>query len=113
MRASQVILSVRQTTQDRSRLVAMILEWDPRKAAFNQRKHGISFHEAGAVFDDPLSTTFPDPEHSADERRYLTIGSSPSGRILVVAHADRQDAVRLISARRATPRERTFYEESK
>jgi uncharacterized DUF497 family protein len=91
----------------------MILEWDPRKAAANRRKHGVTFHDAGTVLDDPLSSTFPDLEHSTDERRFLTIGASLSGRILVVAHADRQDAVRLISARRATPRERKFYEESK
>ncbi len=85
---------------------------DPRKAASNVRKHSVDFHEAGTVLDDPLSTTFPDPEHSVDECRHLTLGVSLSGRILIVAHADRQGAVRLISARRATPRERKFYEES-
>lgn len=89
----------------------MILEWDPEKAASNYAKHGVDFHEAGAVLDDPLSTTFPDPDHSLDEQRYLTMGSSPSGRILVVAHADRGEAVRLISARQATPSERRFYEQ--
>ena len=89
----------------------MILEWDPKKAATNRRKHGIEFHEAGTVFDDPLSTTFPDPDHSVEERRYLTIGVSASGRILVVGHTDRGEAVRLISARRATTRERRFYAE--
>ena len=61
--------------------------------------------------DDPLSTTFPDPDHSLDEQRYLTIGSSLSGRILVVAHTDRDEAIRLISARPATPSERKFYEQ--
>jgi uncharacterized DUF497 family protein len=91
----------------------VILEWDPRKAASNRRKHRIDFHEAGTVLDDPLSTTFPDPDHSTDERRHLTIGASVSGRILVVSHVDRHEAVRLISARRATPRERKFYEEAK
>ena len=91
----------------------MNLEWDPRKAVWNWRKHRVGFHEAGTVLNDPLSTTFPDPEHSTDERRYLTIGTSLSGRILVVSHVDRRDAVRLISARRATPRERKFYEEAK
>ncbi len=92
----------------------MILEWDPEKAASNLTKHGVDFHEAGTVFDDPLSTTFPDPDHSVDEQRYLTIGSSLSGRILVVAHTDRGKAVRLIStrpARPATPSERRFYEQ--
>ena len=89
----------------------MILEWDPEKTASNYTKHGVDFHEAGTVLDDPLSTTFPDPDHSVDEQRYLTIGSSLSGRILVVAHTDRGEAVRLISARQATPSERRFYEQ--
>jgi uncharacterized DUF497 family protein len=91
----------------------VILEWDPEKAASNFTKHGVDFHEAGTVLDDPLSTTFPDPDHSLDEQRYLTIGSSLSGRILVVAHTDRGEAVRLISARAATPTERRFYEQGK
>jgi uncharacterized DUF497 family protein len=89
------------------------LEWDPEKAAKNLADHGVDFHEGGTVLDDPLSTTFPDPDHSLEERRYLTIGSSLSGRILVVAHTDRGDAVRLISARPATRSERRFYEEGK
>ena len=91
----------------------MVLEWDPEKAAANVKKHGVDFHDAGTVLDDPLSTTFPDPGHSVDERRYLTIGSALSGRILVVAHTDRAEAVRLISARPATPSERRFYEQGK
>ena len=89
----------------------MILEWDPEKAASNYTKDGVDFHEAGTVLDDPLSTTFPDPDHSLDEQRYLTIGASLSGRILVVAHTDRGEAVRLISARPAIPSERRFYEQ--
>lgn len=89
----------------------MLLEWDPDKAASNYTKHGVDFHEAGTVLDDPLSTTFPDPDHSLDEQRYLSVGSSLSGRILVVAHTDRGEAVRLISARPATPSERRFYEQ--
>ena len=91
----------------------MILEWDPEKAAANFTKHGVEFHEAGTVLDDPLSTTYPDPDHSLDEKRYLTIGASRSGRILVVAHTDRGEAVRLISARAATLTERRFYEQGK
>jgi uncharacterized DUF497 family protein len=91
----------------------VIIEWDPRKAAANLRKHAVSFHEAGSVLADPLSTTYPDPDHSTDESRHLTIGSSAAGRILVVSHTERGDAVRLISARRATSRERRFYEEGK
>jgi uncharacterized protein len=89
----------------------VLLEWDPRKARANLARHGVDFHEAGTVWDDPLATTFPDPEHSIDEPRFTTIGASVSGRILVVAHTDRGRAIRLISARRATPRERKFYEE--
>ena len=89
----------------------MILEWDPDKTVSNLKKHGVDFHEAGTVLGDPLSTTFPDPAHSAEEKRYITIGSSASGRILVVAHTDRGKAVRIISARSATRRERRFYEE--
>jgi uncharacterized DUF497 family protein len=88
------------------------LEWDPTKAAANLAKHGVDFHDAGTVLDDPLSTTFPDPQHSLDEQRYLTIGLALSGRILVVAHTDRGAAIRLISARLATPCERRFYEQS-
>ena len=91
----------------------MNIEWDPKKAASSLRKHRVSFHEAVTVLEDPLSTTFPDPDHSLSENRYLTIGQSSSGRILVVAHADRGNAVRLITARRATRGERKFYEEGK
>jgi uncharacterized DUF497 family protein len=89
----------------------VIVEWNPDKAARNVRKHGVAFHEAVTVLEDPLATTYPDPDHSLDENRHLTIGRSSFGRILVVAHADRGEAVRLISARRATPRERRFHEE--
>jgi hypothetical protein len=90
----------------------VIFRWDPRKAASNVRKHGIDFHEAATVFDDPLSTTFPDPDHSREEERFLTIGSSIGGRLLVIAHAEEGDTVRIICARRATPRERMFCEEA-
>jgi hypothetical protein len=89
----------------------VIVEWDPAKAASNLRKHGVDFREAVTALEDPLSTTFQDPEHSLEERRFVTIGVSGNGRVLVVAHADRRAAVRIISARRATPRERRFYEE--
>ncbi len=89
----------------------MIVEWNPAKAAGNQRKHGVEFREAVAALEDPLSTTYPDPEHSLEERRFVTVGLSSRGRVLVVAHADRRAAVRIISARTATPRERRFYEE--
>ena len=89
----------------------MQFEWDARKDAANQRKHGIGFREATTVFGDPLATTFLDPDDSTWEQRYLTIGSAVNGRLLVVAHTERGNAVRIISARPVTPRERKFYEE--
>jgi uncharacterized DUF497 family protein len=70
----------------------VIVEWDPEKAVSNRRKHGVDFPEATTVLGDPLSTTYPDPDHSLAERRYVTIGESATGRILVVAHADRRGA---------------------
>jgi uncharacterized DUF497 family protein len=73
----------------------------------------VSFHEAATVLEDPLSTTFPDTGHFQEEARFLTIGASAEGRVLVVAHTERDDTVRIISARRATRRERDFYEEGK
>jgi hypothetical protein len=87
-------------------------EWDPKKARGNARKHRVSFDEALTVFLDPLALTFDDPDHSADEHRFITIGLSSRDRVLVVAHVDRlDDRVRIISARRATSRERHDYEE--
>jgi uncharacterized DUF497 family protein len=88
-------------------------EWNPDKADRNLRKHGISFEEAGTVFDDPLFITVLDEEHSVDEERYITVGLSGMGRLLLIAHTDRQGAIRIISARIATKRERRFYEESR
>ena len=90
----------------------MVFTWDPRKAASNARKHNVGFREAATALEDPLSTTFPDEDHSHDEQRFITIGMSKLGRLLVVAHADRGETIRLISARRATRQERTFYEEN-
>lgn len=89
----------------------MEFEWDEEKNASNIQKHGISFEEAATVFGDPLSDTFDDPIHSAGERRFLTFGTSSQGRLLVVAHADRDDRVRIVSARAMTGRERMSYEE--
>jgi len=87
-------------------------EWDPDKAAANVKRRRISFDEAASVLEDPLSTTFPDEAHSEEEMRFLTIGTSLRGRVLVVAHTERNDTLRIISARRATRREREFYEQS-
>lgn len=89
----------------------MEFEWDERKAATNVKKHGVSFHEAGTVFGDPMAITFHDPEHSESEHRFLTFGLSQSNRPLVVAHTDRDGKVRIISARVITKRERKIYEE--
>ena len=87
------------------------LEWDPLKALGNLSKHGVSFREASTVFGDPLSVTVPDPDHSRDEARCVTVGMSSNRRILVVIHTDRGDRVRIISARPATRRETMIYEE--
>ena len=89
----------------------MRFSWDPKKAASNLNKHGIAFEEAVTVFGDPLSDTFPDPDHSLEEYRFVIRGSSASGRILVVAHTDDGELVRLISAREVTHGERKSYEQ--
>jgi len=89
----------------------MEFEWDDDKAASNVKKHKVSFAEAATVFGDPLSVTFLDPDHSIDQDRYITIGTSDSNRVLIVSHTDRVDRIRIISARRATRRERKSYEE--
>ena len=89
----------------------MQFEWNQDKANLNLKKHGVSFNEASTVFNDPLSVTFPDPDHSYGEERYVTIGLSSASRILIVPHTDRGDSVRIISAPEATRNERRFYED--
>ncbi len=89
----------------------MQFEWNPDKPNGNIKKHGVSFNEASTVFNDPLSVTFPDPDHSYGEERYVIIGLSSANRILVVPHTDQSDCVRIISAREATRNERRFYED--
>ena len=89
----------------------MGFEWNARKAAGNLRKHGVSFDEAASVFFDPLSATGEDPDRSLEENRFVTFGVSSSGRLLVVAHVDRDDSIRIITAREATRAERKLYEE--
>ena len=86
-------------------------EWDEEKAATNLVRHGVSFNEARTVFDDLLYVDFYDPDHSYDEHRYLIVGESNQGRLLIVSYAERGDAARLISAREVTPAERKAYEE--
>ncbi|MEK6770298.1 MAG: BrnT family toxin [Pseudomonadota bacterium] len=90
----------------------MHFEWNPAKAKHNLHKHGVSFEEASSVFYDPLAVTGPDPDHSEEEERSVTFGMSSQGRLLVVAHTERNDAIRIISARVATQHERHIYEES-
>jgi uncharacterized DUF497 family protein len=85
-------------------------EWDPEKAAENLRRHQVSFEEAETVFVDPLAVTLPDPDHSEGEERYLRLGYSMRLRLLVVSYTERQDTTRIISARRATRKERRNYE---
>lgn len=90
----------------------MIYEWDPDKAAANERKHGVSFDEAKTIYLDPFAETFDDPDHSEGERRFITIGMSSQQRLLFVAHADSGvDRVRIISARLTTRGETNAHQE--
>ena len=89
----------------------LTFEWGEEKAKTNLNNHQVSFEEAKTVFNDPLLLTFPDPDHSDTEERYLNIGYSSQGRILVVIHTEREEAIRIISCRRATPKERRVYEQ--
>ena len=88
----------------------LTFEWDSQKARSNLAKHGVGFQEASTIFGDPLSLTIPDPEHSLSEKRYITVGRAFSGKLLVVVHTERGDNIRIVSARRASRRERKFYE---
>jgi len=88
-------------------------EWDESKARSNLARHDVSFEEAATVFGDPLSLTIPDPAHSQAEDRFVIIGHSHQGKLLVVVHTERGDNIRVISARRATKRERLTYEEAR
>ena len=90
----------------------MTFTWDPAKAEANLKKHGVDFREAATVFDDPWSVAFPDADHSWGERRFVIIGASARGRILVVAYTEvNPSLIRIISARLAKNHERRFYEE--
>lgn len=89
----------------------MDFEWDEVKAEATLLKHGVTFSEAMTVFADPLSLTGYDPGHSDDEDRFITMGLSVDGRLLIVSHTDREDRVRLISARVASKLERKDYED--
>ncbi len=89
----------------------MKFDWDSQKAALNLLNHGVSFDEAASVFGDPLAATVPDPDHSTDEPRFITMGVTLAQRLLVVVHTDRADETRIISARAATRGEKKKYEE--
>ena len=88
-----------------------LFEWSPEKAEANLKKHGISFEEAATVFSDPLSLTVSDPLHSEVENRFVITGFSDKQKQLVIVHTDRNDKIRIISARMATPSERRKYEQ--
>ena len=91
--------------------MGLVFEWDANKAAANYEKHGVSFEEAATVFGDPLSITIDDPDHS-HEMRYVQVGQTYLGRTVVVVFAEREDNIRIVSARPATTRERRTYEET-
>ena len=87
-------------------------EWDPLKAKNNLLKHQVTFEEASSIFNDPQFITFLDDEHSTNEERYISIGISNRNLVLMVAHTERKDKVRIISARKATDNEEKFYQEA-
>jgi uncharacterized DUF497 family protein len=89
----------------------MEFEWDQEKAQSNLVKHGVSFEEAQTVFDDPLYVDFYDPDHSENENRYIIIGMSSVGNILLVSYTERGDIIRIISARQVTKQELKAYQE--
>lgn len=91
--------------------MSLTFEWDEKKADENLRKHGVSFDEAKTVFNDPFSVTIYDPDHSSDEQRYVDIGLSLKGRLIVVSYCGRGETIRLISSRKATRKEQRYYEE--
>jgi uncharacterized DUF497 family protein len=91
--------------------MGLTFEWDSVKATSNRRKHGVSFREATTVFRDALALTVPTPKHSTSEARWIELGQSQFGRLLVVAFTERRGKIRIISARPATKRERKQYEE--
>jgi uncharacterized DUF497 family protein len=93
--------------------MAFAFEWDPRKAASNARKHGVTFDEATTAFVDPFGRIVEDPRHSMGEPRFALLGHSEHHRLLAVMFTERGDRIRLISARKATRRERHDYQEGK
>jgi uncharacterized DUF497 family protein len=92
--------------------MGLLFDWNPRKARLNIKTHGISFDEASTAFRDPLSRTIDDPLHSKHEERFVLIGQSVRNRLLVVVHTEKDDRIRIISARLATNKERSRDEEN-
>lgn len=86
-------------------------EWDDFKALSNKNKHGVPFEEATTAFQDPFLMTFFDEYYSDYEDRFISIGLSEHQRLLLIIHTDRGDAIRIISAREATRKERETYEQ--
>jgi len=91
--------------------MALQFEWDSKKAQLNKKKHGIRFEEASTIFGDLLSITIADPAHSIGEDRFITIGRSINDKLIVIVHTDRDDIIRIISARKATRNEKRQYEQ--
>ena len=91
----------------------MIFEWDEEKAELNEPKHDVRFDEAVTVFEDLFFLDFYDPKHSIEEHRFLIVGESSQGRLLIVSYTERDDKIRIISARELTPQERRTYEYGK
>lgn len=89
----------------------LIFEWDAAKANANLKKHNVSFEEGKTIFNNPFLFTFPDDKHSSGEDRYVDIGLSANGRVLILTHTERQGKIRIINCKKATPHERSFYEE--
>ena len=91
---------------------AVEFEWDENKATSNENKHGVTFSEATTIFGDPLELTIPDPDHSSGEHRFLSIGKSGAGNLLVISYTEKQEnRIRIISARKATRQEQKYYEQ--
>ena len=91
--------------------MSLIFQWDQNKSEENERKHGITFEEAKTVFNDPFAITIDDPDHSDDEYRYIDIGFSSKGIVLIVWYTERSKNIRIIGCRKATRSERKTYEE--
>jgi len=85
-------------------------DWNPEKAQSNVKKHSITFDEASTVFSDRLSLTIHDPIHPEVEERFISMGTSCRNRVLTIVHTDQGDRIRIISARKATKKERFYYE---